>query len=208
VNLDLAARPPQTLLRRRPLFEKLSNVAWHKAAFIVFWEGQGYLSSLAYVALVAFATIWIAFGAMFVWSVLATLAFCAARERGYPNLLTDMPSPKREAGHLAGYALRSVGRALLAGVNAFIFSRCSGFVLTKKHGSCRARRFARVGVLGVGLTLFGVSSAEHLLRTAGYSGGRLLRMSLIGPFLHVPYRVLVSAAVVALFTDALGVVTL
>ena len=208
MNLDLAVPPPQTLSRHSPVFETLSNVAWHKAAFIALWEGQGHLSSLACVALVAFASIWIALGAMFVWSVLATLFFCTARERGYPNLLTCLAPPKREAGHLAGYALGSFARAWLSGVNAFIYSRCSGSVLAQKQGSCRARRFARVGVLGVGLTLFGVTSAEHLLRTAGYSGSRLLRMSLIGPFLHVPYRVLVSAAFVALFTDTLGVVTI
>ncbi len=208
MNIELAARQPQTWLRRSPLFEKLSNVAWHKAAFIAFWEIQGHLASFAYVGLVAFASIWIAFGAMFVWSVIATVVFCAARERGYPNLLTDMAAPKRRAGNILGYAVSAFFRAWLAGVNAFAFSRCSGFVIKQKHGSCRFRRVARYGVLAVGLTFFGASSAEHLLRTAGYSGGQLVRRCLVGPFLHVPYRVLVSAAMVALFTDALGLVTI
>lgn len=208
MNLDLAARQPQELLRRTPLFEKLSNVAWNKAAFVVVWEGQSHLSTLAYVALVAFSGIWVAFGAMFVWSIIATVLFVAARERGYPNLLTSMSRPRVQPGHLAWFAVGSVCRAWLAGVNAFAFARCSRFLITQKQDCSRARRLARLGALGIGLTLFGVTAAEHLLRTAGYSGRRLARLTLIGPFLHVPYRIMVSAAVVALFTDALGVVTI
>ena len=208
MNIDLVARQPQALLRRTSFFEKLSSIDWHKAAFIAFWEGQGHLSTFAYVALVAFTSIWVAFGAMFVWSVLATLFFVAARERGYPNLLSSMSTPRLQPGHLAWFAVGSVCRAWLAGVNAFAFTRCSGFLITQKQGSCRARRLALIGALGIGLTLFGVTAAEHLLRTAGYSGRKLARLTLIGPFLHVPYRVMVSAAVVALFTDALGVVTI
>ena len=201
MNLDLAARSTLALPRRSRLPEKLSSVAWHKAAFLVFWEGQGHLSSITCVALVAFANIWLAFVAMFVWSVLATLLFCAARERGYPNLLTELKAPERRSGRLAWYTMRSVMRAWFAGLNAFVYSRCSRLLLVQKEGCCKARRIARVGVLGLGLTLFGVTSAEHLLRTAGYTGGRLLRRSLIGPFLHVPYRLMVSAAVLAVMTD-------
>jgi hypothetical protein len=206
MNLDLAARSTPTLLRHTAYFDKLSSVAWHKAAFLVFWEGQGHLSSITYVALVAFVNIWLAFGAMFVWSVLATLLFCAARERGYPNLLSELKAPERRAGHLASYAFGSVMRAWFGGLNAFVYARCSRLLLVRKEGCCKARRIARVGVLVLGLTLFGVTSAEHLLRTAGYNGRKLLRMSLIGPFLHVPYRLMVSAAVVAVITDAVDFV--
>jgi hypothetical protein len=204
VNLDLAARSTPALPRRSPLPERFSSVAWHKAAFLVFWEGQGHLSSVTYVGLVAFANIWLAFGAMFVWSVLATLLFCAARERGYPNLLSEIKAPERRAGHMAWFAVGSVARAWFAGVNAFLYARGSRLLLVEKAGCCKARRMARVGVLGLGLTLFGVTSAEHLLRTSGYTGGKLLRRCLIGPFLHVPYRLMVSAAVVAVARDALG----
>ncbi len=206
MNIDLVARQPQTLLRETPLFEKLSNVAWDKAAFIVFWEGQGHLSSVAYVALVAFTSIWFAFAAMFVWSIGATLVFCAARERGYPNLLSDMSAPKLRAKSLVSYAASSLGRAALTGFNAFIYARCAGFLLAEKQGCGRFRRFARIGALAMGLTLFGVSTAEYLLRSAGYSGRRLVRMSLIGPVLNVPYRILMSAMFVALLTSALHVV--
>lgn len=206
MNLDLAARPPRSLLRRTPFFGRIPDVPWHKAAFIVMWEGQGHLSSLAYVALVAFASIWVALGVMFVWSVAATFVFVAARERGYPNLLSDMSTPKRRAGNLASYAIVAVIRAAIAGVNAFVFTRCSGFLLEEKPGCSRTRRAARIGALGLGLTLFGVTTAEHLLRSAGYSGRRLMRMSMLGPVLHVPYKVLISAALVALLTNVFNVV--
>jgi len=84
-------------------------------------------------------------------------------------------------------------RVWLAGFQAFVFSRASRRVLT---GRRRARnRLVRVGLLGVGLTLFGVTTAEHLLRRAGYRGDHLLRLCLIGPFLNVPYRTFLSAAV-------------
>lgn len=208
MNLDLAAHPTPLLRRRIPAFEKLSTVAWHKAAFLAFWEGQGHLSSFAYVALVAFASIWVAFAAMLVWSVLATLIFWTAREHGYPNLLSEMETPKRQAGHLARYAAGSCVRAWFAGLNAFAYARCTRFLIAEKEGCCRARRFARVGALAVGLTLFGVTSAEHLLRSAGYKGKQLLRMSLLGPVLHVPYRLLVSAAVIAILTDTLNFVAI
>ena len=205
MNLDLTARHPEIYLRRSFLAGRLSGVSWNKAAFVALWEGQSHVSSLAYVALVAFTSIWVAFGAMFIWSVAATVFFCAARERGYPNLLTDESAPKRRAGSIAAYAIGSLFRAWLAGINAFIYARCCGALITQKQGCCRMRRLARFGAIAVGLTLFGVTSAEHMLRKAGYSGRNLVRMTLIGPFLHVPYRVLVSAAVVALLTDVLKV---
>ena len=43
---------------------------------------------------------------------------------------------------------------------------------------------------------------------SGLEGRRLTQLSLIGPFFNVPYRVLLSAAVVALVTDTLQLVTI
>ena len=209
MNLDLAVREPLPLVRRIALVEKLSNVAWNKAAFILFWEGQSQASTIAYVGLVAFGSIWLALGVMLTWSLLATLFFCAARERGYPNLLSIKALPQRKvSAHALLDAAGAIGRAWMAGLYAFIFSRASGSFLLEKEGCCRARRFARLGVLSFGLVFFGVSTAEHLLRTAGYQGRRLVQLSLIGPFLNVPYRVLLSAVFVALVTDALDFVAL
>jgi hypothetical protein len=209
VNIDLAVRETLPLPPRNPILEKLSNVAWHKAAFILFWEGQSQASTIAYVGLVAFGSIWLALGVMLTWSLLATVFFCAARERGYPNILSVKALPKREvSANSALHALGAVARAWMAGFHAFVFARASNGFLIQKHGCCRARRFARFGLLGIGLVLFGVSTAEHMLRTAGYQGRRLVQLSLIGPFFNVPYRVLLSAAVVALVTDTLELVTL
>jgi hypothetical protein len=203
VNLDLAVREPP-LLRRNPFYERLSNVAWHKAAFILIWEGQSQASAIAYVGLVAFGPLWLAFGVMLAWSLVATVVFCAARERGYPNLLTMKALPERKINvHAVLDALGAFVRAWLAGLYAFVFARASDAFLAEKRGCCRARTLARYGVLGLGLVFFGVSTAEHLLRAAGYQGRRLLQLSLIGPFLNVPYRVMLSAALVAVVTDAL-----
>ncbi len=45
-------------------------------------------------------------------------------------------------------------------------------------------------------TLFGVTACNHLLRAAGYSDGKVLKLSFLGPVLNVPSRVLLSAFVV------------
>lgn len=209
MNLDLAARESLPLPGRNSIFARLSNVAWNKAAFVLFWEGQSQVSSIAYVGLVAFGSIWLAFGVMLAWSLLATVFFCAARERGYPNILSIRALPKRDVSTNAVlHATGAVLRAWMAGVHAFVFARASHVLLLDKQGCCKARRFARFGVLGFGMVFFGVSTAEHMLRTAGYTGRKLTRLSLIGPFLNVPYRVLLSAAVVALVTDTLQLVTI
>jgi hypothetical protein len=209
VNLELVAREPEALIRQNALFEKLSGISWHKAIFILFWEGQSQLSAIAYVALVAFGSFWLALGVMLAWSLTATVFFCAARERGYPNLLSTEILPKRSStSQPLVHALGACGRAWLSGVHAFIFARCSCVVLAEKRGCCRARTAVRLLVLVFGLTFFGVSTAEHMLRTAGYAGKKLVRLSLIGPFLNVPYRVLVSTAVVALAENVLSRVML
>jgi hypothetical protein len=59
-------------------------------------------------------------------------------------------------------------------------------------------------VLLVGMTMFGVTVAEQLLRAAGYEGRKLLHLASIGPFLNVPYRVLLSAVFVAVLNSAFG----
>src|SRR5690606_34916293 len=135
------------------------------AAFVVFWEVQSQLASVAYIALVAFFSMWVALGAMLAWSLLATIFFCSARERGYPNILSNHRLPKERHGlALAWFGLSSIGRAWLAGFNAFLFTRCSSFLVCQREGSCRARRLVRYATLGVGMTMFGVSTVEHLLR--------------------------------------------
>lgn len=204
MNLDLVAANSEPLVssagRRLRLHRPaiLDKLAWNKAAFVIFWEGQSQIASVAYVALVAFFSIPLAIGLMLAWSLLATVFFFNARERGYPNMLTSMTLPKKRAGFgLIWYAAGSVGRAWLAGFNAFLFARCSAFLVARREGCSHIRRVARFFVIVFSLTLFGVSMAEHMLRSAGYKGAQLARLGLIGPFLNVPYRVLLSAAVIA-----------
>jgi hypothetical protein len=50
-------------------------------------------------------------------------------------------------------------------------------------------------VLGLGLTLFGVTTAEHLLMRAGFKGRELVQFALVGAFLNVTYRTLVGVAI-------------
>jgi hypothetical protein len=143
------------------------------------------------VALVAFASILVALGVMLVWSLIATIVFCCARERGYPNMLTA-EEWRPNARATARFAALSVCKAWLAGFQAFAYARMVNALLIPGRRGLTAR-LARYGVLAVGMTLFGVTMTEHLLRCAGYSGARLVWYGLLGPFLNVPYRVLLSA---------------
>lgn len=146
------------------------------------------------VALVAFVSIWAAMGIMLAWSLVATLAYCQAREHGLPDLVT-VQRPRTSGGvscflrHAAGSAVK----VWFVGLHNLVFARLAGGVLC--DGSTPFAKRRRFAVLSLGMTLFGVTTAEHLLRRAGLSGKPLLRRSLIGPFLNVPYRIFLSAAV-------------
>ena len=132
---------------------------------------------------------------MLVWSIVAHLIYHHARESGLPDLFR-IELPKRGCGrytfirHVAG----SAARLWLIGLHNLVFARAACQVLRSGDGVCG--RIRRVGVLGLGMTLFGVTTAEHLLRRAGFTGPALLTRGLIGPFLNVPYRIFLSAAVV------------
>jgi len=43
------------------------------------------------------------------------------------------------------------------------------------------------------MTLFGVSTLDHLLRQAGFEGKRLLYAGFVGPLLNVPFKLLLAA---------------
>jgi hypothetical protein len=179
----------QVLGRRR----LLQGVAWHKAAFLVGWEVQSHLSSITLIALVAFTSIWVALPVMLVWSMIATVAYCHAREHGYPSLLAEEEWRPTASG-AASFAARSAVKAWFAGFHAFAYARIATSLLSPARSGLRAR-LTRIAVLVLGMTLFGVSAAEHLLRRAGYQGRRLMQLGLLGPVLNVPYRVLLSAMV-------------
>ncbi len=132
---------------------------------------------------------------MLAWSLVAHVLYHHARERGLPDLVT-IKRPERGGGpfrfirHAAGSAIR----VWFVGLHNLLFARVACTVL--RGGNGFAARTRRIGVLGLGMTLFGVTTAEHLLRRAGFSGSSLLYRGLIGPFLNVPYRIFLSAAVV------------
>jgi hypothetical protein len=165
------------------------------AAFVLGWEAQSQLASVTYVGLTAFGSIWLAFPVMLAWSLVATVIYCFARRRGAPDLLTvEVRGRNKARGFNLGTIAASLAKVWMAGFQAFAFSRVSGRALDLQGTRCIRRRLLRLVLLFVGLTLFGVSTAEHLLRRAGYQGSQLVKLSLLGPFLNVPYRVLLSAA--------------
>jgi hypothetical protein len=129
---------------------------------------------------------------MLAWSLAATLAYPCARRRGLPDILEAHEQPAQRLPRVRSLLLQGFG-VWSAGCQAFLFSKAYRFVL-RRQGT-RLHRFLHRLLLLVGLTLFGVTTAEHMLRRAGYGGGRLLRLSLIAPFLNVPYRVFLSASV-------------
>ncbi|HLF77934.1 MAG TPA: hypothetical protein VJB57_10640 [Dehalococcoidia bacterium] len=148
---------------------------------------------MAFIALVAFGSILLALPIMLSWALAATVIYCLARSRGYPDLLEHKRvGDCTTASHKARSVAFSAAKLWCTGFNAFVFSRASRDILAP--GRRGWRRLARIGVLGAGLTFFGVAMSEHLLRRAGLSGRQLLQVSMVGACLNVPYRLLLSAA--------------
>lgn len=161
---------------------------------MVAWEAQSQLATVVLFSLIAFVSIWAALASMLAWSLIAHLVYHHARERGLPDLVT-VQAPKRGRGpstfvrHAAGSAVR----VWFVGLHNLVFARVACSVLRGGNGFAASAR--RIGILGLGMTLFGVTTAEHLLRRAGFSGPSLLYRGMVGPFLNVPYRIFLSAAV-------------
>ncbi|HWC30409.1 MAG TPA: hypothetical protein VG845_10040, partial [Dehalococcoidia bacterium] len=134
--------------------------------------------------------------------------YCYARERGLPDLVT-VQRPKTGKGPSAflRHAAGSVVKVWFVGLHNLVFARLAAGAL--RGLPCRMTRWRRLAVLSLGMTLFGVTTAEHLLRKAGFSGNPLLHRGLIGPFLNVPYRIFLSAAVmhgaIELFDSVCGI---
>ena len=154
---------------------------------------------MAMVALVAFFSIWAALFVMLTWALLATSTYNAAQRRGRPDLLANTwpkAGSSRRPGLLwVGLATLSVARAWFAGLQAFFYCRAFNRVLSRS-ATCRWTCLTKTAILGVGLTIFGVTACNHLLRAAGFSDRKVLQISFLGPFLNVPYRVFLSAFVV------------
>ena len=195
-SLAGSARQPATAASALAL---RARVPWRDVGFVAAWEVQARVATMAMIALVAFVSIWIALAVMLIWALLATATYHSAQRRGRPDLLKNT-WPKADSNGRPrlvwlGGATLSVVRAWFAGLQPFLYSRAFGGVLARSS-SCRWTCMAKVAILSIGLTLFGVTACNHLLRAAGYSDGKVLKLSLLGPFLNVPYRVLLSAFVV------------
>lgn len=202
---NLVGRLPEPEYWERQLAGSLlEKLRINEVGFVAAWEVQSYIATAVLVALVGLLSPLAAVPVMLGWSLLAAVAYFVARKHGLPNLL-EVPSggqrrPRHVVGLCAGLAVTAV-KAWLGGAQAFVYSRTVCRILSKPAHT-PARRLCRVGVVGLGLTLFGVTAADHILRRAGYADGKLLRMSLLGPFLNVPYRVALSAVVVNAFVAA------
>jgi hypothetical protein len=132
---------------------------------------------------------------MLAWSLIATIAYFWAREKGFPDLLlVHRPQVSLGRSLAVRQAAASLVKVYCAGAHNIVYTRLARFPLETKTVQ-RPARMLRFAVLGLGMTLFGVCTAEHLLRRAGYQGDTLVRAGLLGPFLNVPYRLFLSAAV-------------
>lgn len=170
---------------------------WKDGAFIAGWEVQSQVSSIALIAFARFGSVNSAIVVMLLWSLITTFAFHKARMAGRPDLL-ERTSWGVSARNFQVRLLSSawtVFKAWLAGIQAFLYSRLFGSVL-RNEARCLRTRLTKATVLGFGLTIFGVPTAHHLLRSAGFRQNTLLRMGFVAAFLNVPFRVVASAFVV------------
>jgi hypothetical protein len=192
---------------RGHLFSLRWNESWNSIGFFGIWEAQSQLSAVVLLALTALVPPLLAFVPMLAWSLAATVVYCYARERGLPDLLEVKRSKEPRRARSLVAAARELGltaaKAWLAGLQSFVYSRSFCRVLGRP-AITRKERFMRLGVVAVGLTMFGVSTSQHVLRRAGYSGGALLRIGFAGSALNVGYRVLLSALFVDIAARVLG----
>jgi hypothetical protein len=198
---------PATSWERGELFNLRWNQSWNSIGFLGIWEVQSQLSAIVLLTLTALVPPLLAFLPMLAWSLMATVIYYYARERGLPDLLEIKRStePRRVRNLIT--AARELGltaaKAWLAGLQSFIFSRSICRILGRP-AITRKERLLRLGVVALGLTMFGVSTSQHVLRRAGYSGSALLRIGFAGSALNVGYRVLLSALFVDLAARVIG----
>ena len=145
------------------------------------------------VGFARFGTTTSAIPIMLLWSLVTTFVFHHARLSGRPDLLerTSWGTRSRVLHVKVLSTAWSMLKAWLAGIQAFIYSRIFRTVIASE-GRCIRSRLSKITVLGVGITIFGVPTAHHLLRKAGYERGKLLRMGFLAACLNVPFRVMLS----------------
>ena len=180
-------------------------------SFVAVWELQSQLSTVVLVALVALAPPSVALGVMIAWSLLATVIYLIARGRGLPDLLAigrpSLTGASRPSSRLAGLLMLFVVRVWFVGIQAYVYSKTLCPVLDRQGERSVSRRLARLGVLATGLTMFGVLTSQHMLGRAGFGSRGALALGFLGSFLNIPYRVLLSAAVVHTTMGLVGLLT-
>ena len=164
--------------------------------FLTVWEVQSQLATACLILLIVVVPVWCAVAVMILWSLGATVAYHQARIHGLPDLLSSSWHKPPAAGAMWGQWIVgtsfSLVKAWAAGLQPFLFTRAFGSFLLQP-GRSWPRHVIRVAIVAVGCTLFGVTAAYHLLGRLGLERQALLRFSLAGPFLNVPYRVVLGA---------------
>jgi hypothetical protein len=191
-GIDSPALELETLAQEpKPDNGRLSHLG-----FLTAWEIQSQLATACLLMLIVLVPVWCAVAVMIVWSLGATLAYHHARLHGLPDLLSTTwqrpPAARAKWGQWLYGTSFSLLKACAAGLQPFLFTRAFGTVLAQPTRSW-GRHVVRCAVVAVGCTLFGVTAAHHLLARLGLERGPLLRFSLAGPFLNVPYRVVLGA---------------
>jgi len=167
-----------------------------QGGFLACWQVQAKISTLVMFGLIAYS-VWMALIVMLAWALLATFVYYVARQRGLPDLLAN-PAAGSGAAMRTGQIL---GGLWLVRINAFFFANVVRPLL--RDGAVRSK-LVRGAVLGTGLTLFGVTTNQHMLQAAGYRGARLLALSTFGSFLNVPYRIFSGAITLHLLVELIN----
>lgn len=182
----------------RPSFTPQLNQTLKHGGFLACWQVQSKLATFAMFGLIA-VSVWLALGIMMVWSVIATVVYFVARERGMPDMLAG-PQGTCHAAKRTGHL---VGRLWLVGLNALAFTSIFRPIVSAPAVSS-VSKVARGFVLGTGLVLFGVTTAQHMLHCAGYRGPQLLAISIAGSFVNIPYRVFCGAITLHLVLELIN----
>jgi len=139
------------------------------------------------LSLIALAPIWAGLLLMALWSMATTVIYIWTREHGCPDILEiRLKRAESDPGLSPRAVAASAVKVWFAGIHVVAFAKLAHpFVHTRRMRL--PGRVLRVVLLAAGMTLFGVSTTEHLLRRAGFRGDRLVRFALIGPLVHIPF---------------------
>jgi hypothetical protein len=177
---------------------------FYQAGFLTIWEAQSQAATAVLIGLVAFAPLAVTLSVMFTWALIATLVYNHARLRGLPDVFdSSLGWPTAWSSRWPGWlvaAAVAVVKVWLAGVQPFLYTKaCSRLLAGPVHPDWK-RRVGRGVVVTVGLVLFGVTAAHHLLRRAEIPDHLVLRLCCVGSFLNVTYRVTFSALIIGALT--------